>query len=78
MATPTGSDGVLARDLDSRGEIIHAVTFRTRDLAAARQHVLAQGVGVEEVSPETFLISPDDAMGAILYISERAIPGDPR
>ena len=58
--------------------IIHSVTFRTRDLAAARQHVLAQGVGVEEVSPETFLISPDDAMGAILYISERAIPGDPR
>ena len=78
VATPTGSDGLLARDLDSRGEIIHAVTFRTRDLAAARQHVLAQGVGVEEVSPETFLISPDDSMGAILYISERAIPGDPR
>lgn len=78
VATPVNSDSLLAKDLEQNGDIIHSVTWGVRDVTKAAQFLRANGVGVEERTADTYLMHPDDTFGAVMYVSERRIPGDTR
>jgi hypothetical protein len=54
------------------------VTWAVTDLGRAAQFLKSNGVGVEEKTPDTFLMNPDDTFGAVMYVSGRRIPNDPR
>ena len=78
VASPTSTDSLLAQDLERSGEIIHSITWAVTDLGRAAQFLKSNGVGVEEKTPDTFLMNPDDTFGAVMYVSGRRIPNDPR
>jgi len=78
VATPLNSDSLLAKDLEQNGDIIHSVTWGVQDVTKAAQFLRANGVGVEERTADTYLMNPDDTFGAVMYVSQRRIPGDTR
>jgi hypothetical protein len=78
VATPASGDSLLAQDLETNGDIIHSVTWGVKDVNKAAEFLKSNGVGVEEKTPDTFLMNPDDTFGAVMYISQRRIPNDTR
>jgi catechol 2,3-dioxygenase-like lactoylglutathione lyase family enzyme len=77
IAQPTTEGSRLARDLAAHGELPHAMTFRVRDLDAARRHVEGIGVRVEHAG-DTITLDPDDMHHAVVAFTTRQLPGDPR
>lgn len=75
LARPRDAAGLAGRDLAKNGEILHAVTFKVRDLGAARAHLASQGVRVLETSSQDLVLHPADAFGAVLRLTESAHPG---
>jgi catechol 2,3-dioxygenase-like lactoylglutathione lyase family enzyme len=78
VAQPTSTDTLLGQDLEKNGDIIHSVTWGVKDAGKAAAFLRSNGVGVEEQTPDTFLMNPDDSFGAVMYVSQRRIPNDPR
>lgn len=78
VAQPTSGDSLLAQDLEKNGDIIHSVTWGVKDAGKAADFLKSNGVGVEEQNADTFLMNPDDTFGAVMYVSQRRIPNDPR
>jgi catechol 2,3-dioxygenase-like lactoylglutathione lyase family enzyme len=78
VATPLNGDGLLAQDLAKNGDIIHSITWGVKDIAKAGQFLRANGVGVDERTADTYLMDPADTFGAVMYVSQRRIPGDTR
>ena len=77
FATPVGP-GLARDDLKQHGEIMHAVTFRVRDLAAAEAYMRTQAVGVRDRTDQTLTLDPEDTYGAIFRLTTADTPGDPR
>ena len=77
LATPTTPDSHLARDLAVHGELPHAMTFRVRDLEAAKHHVTSIGVRFES-SPDTITLDLGDMFNAVVAFTTRRLPNDPR
>jgi catechol 2,3-dioxygenase-like lactoylglutathione lyase family enzyme len=76
LAQPTGP-GAAARELEQNGEILHAVSFRVRDLA--KSEAFLRGLGCKPEPREgAFELGPDQALGARYRFSASALPGDPR
>ncbi len=78
LATPTSPDSLVAKDLDKNGEILHSITWRVQDVDRAAYHIKGRNVRVIRQGKDTILMHPDDAFGAVMYFSQRAIPNDPR
>jgi catechol 2,3-dioxygenase-like lactoylglutathione lyase family enzyme len=78
VATPMSSDSLLAKDLEAHGDIIHSVTWGVKDANKAADFLKSNGVGVENKTADTFLMNPEDTFGAVMYVSQRRIPNDPR
>jgi catechol 2,3-dioxygenase-like lactoylglutathione lyase family enzyme len=72
--SPTSPEGV---DLERVGEGIHAVTFKTRDLRRAVEHLRSKGQRVAE-DGASIVIDLEDAFGMVVGFTERKIPNDPR
>ena len=77
LATPVGP-GLAQDDLKKHGEIMHAVTFRVRDLAAAEAHMRKNAISVLDRTDQTLTLDPDDTYGAIFRLTTANTPGDPR
>ena len=77
LAMPV-APGLAQDDLKKHGEIMHAVTFRVRDLAAAEVYMRTQAVGVRDRTAQTLTLDPDDTYGAIFRLTTADTPGDPR
>lgn len=79
LLEPTGAQGFLARFLDQRGEGLHHVTLRVRDLRARLQELEAAGWRAVEVRlddpiwREAF-IHPKDAHGVLIQLAESELP----
>ncbi len=78
LAQPTTSDSLIANDIERCGEILHAVTFRVKDIDEAERFIQDNGVGVRSRTEDTFLLDPADTFGAVIYLTQRTVPGDPR
>lgn len=70
LARPDDERSRAGRDLARNGEIMHSVTFKVRDLAAARKHLDTCGVRVAERQSDDLVLDPDDCFGAVLRLTE--------
>ena len=72
--SPTSSEGL---DMERAGEGIYSVTFKTKDLKRAAEHLRSKGQRVT-VDAGSLVIDREDASGMVLRFTERQIPNDPR
>jgi methylmalonyl-CoA/ethylmalonyl-CoA epimerase len=80
LLEPLG-EGFLSKFLESRGEGLHHVTFKTNDIEAAIDHLRGQGFELVDVSisdpnwKEAFL-RPSKSHGTLLQIAQSSAPDD--
>jgi catechol 2,3-dioxygenase-like lactoylglutathione lyase family enzyme len=72
--SPASPEG---RELEQAGEGIFSVTFKTRDLKRAADHLHSNNVGFE-LRDNTLSINRDDAFGMTLRFTDQELPNDPR
>jgi catechol 2,3-dioxygenase-like lactoylglutathione lyase family enzyme len=72
--SPTSPEGI---DMERAGEGIYSVTFKTKDLKRAGEHLRSKGQRVAE-DGDALVIDRDDAFGMVIGFRERSIPNDPR
>lgn len=73
--SPSSAEG---QDLERAGEGIFSVTFKTKDLNRAAEHLRAHNQRLEIDDANTVTINRDDAFGMIIRFTDRKIPNDPR
>jgi catechol 2,3-dioxygenase-like lactoylglutathione lyase family enzyme len=76
-AQPLSTASPEGRELEQAGEGIFAVTFKTRNLERAADHLRANNVRFEQ-SENSLVIDRDDAFGMVLGFIEQGLPNDPR
>ena len=74
---PLSSSSPEGRELEQAGEGIFSVTFKTRDLKRAGDHLRSNNVRFE-LSDNSLVINRDDAFGMVLRFTDQALPNDPR
>jgi catechol 2,3-dioxygenase-like lactoylglutathione lyase family enzyme len=74
---PLSAASSEGRELEQSGEGIYSLTFKTKNLTRAAEHLRSKGLQVSEDS-DGLTIHPDDAFGMVLRFSEQTIPNDPR
>lgn len=81
LLEPLGGDGFLSRFLDTHGEGLHHITFKTGDIEAAIAHVESLGYQLVDVDlsdeqwKEAFL-RPSGAHGTLIQIAQSAAPDE--
>jgi methylmalonyl-CoA/ethylmalonyl-CoA epimerase len=84
LLTPIRPDSPVARSLDTRGPGVHHIAYRVRDLAAALDHLRAEGVRLIDDAPRAgsrntliAFVHPR-SMGGVLMelVQERSATGD--
>ncbi len=78
LAMPLTKDSPAGQDLEKNGEIVHAVTWRVKDLEKAHQHLSSKRLRTHHLGKEHLIIDPADAFGAVLGFTSRRLPNDPR
>jgi hypothetical protein len=76
-AQPLSNSSPEGRELEQAGEGIFAVTFKTRNLQRAEDHLRANNVRFER-NNGLLEINREDAFGMVLRFTEQAVPNDPR
>lgn len=76
-AQPLSTSSPEGRELEQAGEGIFAVTFKTRNLASAADHLRSNKIRFE-LDDNSLVINRDDAFGMVLRFTEQAVPNDPR
>ena len=76
-AQPLSTSSVEGRELERTGEGIFAVTFKTRNLGRAADHLRSNNVRFE-LNDNSLAIDRDDAFGMVLRFTEQPLPNDPR
>jgi methylmalonyl-CoA/ethylmalonyl-CoA epimerase len=84
LLTPMRPDSPVARSLEGRGPGVHHIAYRVRDLAAALDHLRAEGVRLIDDAPRAgsrntliAFVHPR-SMGGVLMelVQERSVTGD--
>jgi extradiol dioxygenase family protein len=78
LAQPTSSNTAEARDLEKNGEGVHALTFKTRNLARATDFLKSKQLKPEADGASAVALGREQAFGMVIGFTERPIPGDPR
>jgi methylmalonyl-CoA/ethylmalonyl-CoA epimerase len=79
LLEPLG-EGFLSKFLDSRGEGLHHITFRTDDIEAAIEHLRGLGFELVDVNlsnpswKEAFM-RPSKSHGTLIQIAQSSAPG---
>jgi len=74
---PQSPSSLEGKELEQSGEGIYSLTFKTKNLARATDHLRSKGLRVIEDSGG-IMLNRDDAFGMTLRFTEEAIPNDPR
>lgn len=64
ISRPHDEPSLARADLETNGNMLHAVAFQVRDLDAAERHLRSKGVGVVGRDEHTILADPADTFGA--------------
>jgi catechol 2,3-dioxygenase-like lactoylglutathione lyase family enzyme len=72
--SPTSPEGI---DMERAGEGIYSVTFKTKNLKRAGEHLRSKGQRAAE-EEDALVIDREDAFGMVIGFTERSIPNDPR
>ena len=78
IAQPIDGDSRAGRDLTANGEIVHSITLRVAELAAATAYLTEKGVGLVARTDHTVVLDPADCFGAVIEITDALLPNDPR
>ena len=78
LAEPDDADCPLAGDLELVGDSICGVTFRVRDVAAARSWIERMGGALDGVAEGTVAFPRSATFGADYAFTDRPLEGDPR
>lgn len=78
LAQPISSNSAEARDLEKNGEGVHALTFKTRNLAKATDFLKSKQLKPEADGASAVALGREQAFGMVIGFTERPIPGDPR
>jgi hypothetical protein len=72
--SPTSQEGL---DMERAGEGLYSVTFKTKDVKRAAEHLRSKRQRVAE-DAGSLVIDRDDAFGMVIGFIEGKIPNDPR
>jgi catechol 2,3-dioxygenase-like lactoylglutathione lyase family enzyme len=75
---PLAASSSEGQDLERAGEGIFSVTFKTKDLNRAADHLRAHKQRIDFDGTNTLMINRDDAFGMVIGFTDRTIPHDPR
>jgi methylmalonyl-CoA/ethylmalonyl-CoA epimerase len=80
LLEPLG-EGFLTKFLDSHGEGLHHVTFKTEDIEAAIEHLRGQGyelvdVNVSDPNWKEAFLRPSRSHGTLIQIAQSSAPDD--
>ncbi len=75
---PLSASSAEGQDLERAGEGIFSVTFKTKDLNRAAEHLRSHQQRIEFDGANTLTINRDDAFGMVIGFTDRKIPNDPR
>jgi catechol 2,3-dioxygenase-like lactoylglutathione lyase family enzyme len=75
---PVSASSAEGQDLERAGEGIYSVTFKTRNLSRAAEHLQAHNQRIEFDGANTLTINRDDAFGMVIGFTDRKIPNDLR
>jgi catechol 2,3-dioxygenase-like lactoylglutathione lyase family enzyme len=76
-AQPLASSGPEGRELEQAGEGIFSVTFKTKNLDRAAEHLRSNDVHFDSVE-HSLVINREDAFGMVLGFTDQRLPNDPR
>jgi catechol 2,3-dioxygenase-like lactoylglutathione lyase family enzyme len=76
-AQPLSNSSPEGQELEQAGEGIYSVTFKTKNLKRAADHLRSNNVRFE-LSDDSLMINRDDAFGMVLRFTEETLPNDPR
>jgi catechol 2,3-dioxygenase-like lactoylglutathione lyase family enzyme len=74
---PLSGSSPEGQELERAGEGIFSVTFKTKNLKRAADHLRSNNV-LFELSDDSLMINRDDAFGMVLRFTEQTLPNDPR
>jgi len=77
-AQPLSTTSPEGRDLEANGEGVHAVTFKTLNLARAAEFLKSKKQRIEAENANSFALNVEDSFGMPMAFTDLAIPGDPR
>lgn len=75
---PLSASSAEGQDLERAGEGIFSVTFKTKNLSRAAEHLRAHQQRIEFDGANTLTINRDDAFGMVIGFTDRELPNDPR
>ncbi|MGH8275150.1 MAG: hypothetical protein ACRETH_00480, partial [Steroidobacteraceae bacterium] len=78
LVQPLSATSVEARDLEQNGEGIHALVFKTRDLARATECLRSKNLPPRAAAEGLVALDRGQAFGMVIGFTDRAIPNDPR
>lgn len=78
LLQPASKGSLAGVDLERHGEILHAVTFKVKDVDAAEGYLRGKKVRTERLDRDTLVLNREDAFGAVLAFTQRPLPSDPR
>ena len=78
LAQPLSAAGREAQDLERNGEGIHALTFKTRNLARATEFLKSKDLRPEPDGTASVALGPEQAFGMVIGFTERRLPNDRR
>jgi len=76
-AQPLSPTSPESLDMERAGEGIYSVTFQTKDVKRAAEHLQSKRLRVAE-DADSLIIDREDAFGMVLGLTERKLPNDPR
>ena len=75
---PLSASSAEGQDLERAGEGIFSVTFKTRNLSRAAEHLRTHRQRIEFDGANSLTINREDAFGMVIGFTDRKIPNDPR
>lgn len=78
LSEPLAAGSPEGRELDTCGEGIYSLIFKTRDLGQARDFLRSRQHQPAADGPDTVVLGPDQAFGMVVGFTQRTLPNDPR
>ena len=78
LAQPLSASSPEGRDMERNGEGIHALVFKTGDLAKAKEFLESKGLKPQVEDSDSIVLNQDQAFGMAIGFTRRSIPNDPR
>lgn len=78
LAQPLSASSPEGRDMERNGEGIHALVFKTGDLAGAKEFLESKGLRPRMEGADSIALDEAQAYGMTIGFTRRALPNDPR